>query len=183
MNELNTNVSTNVASKPSALERPSVGYAALLIYGFVLAGIHQITDLSLGLPGHFGLIWMAALIFARLRSPLNHTASITACGYILGGTLLHHFSPTLVSYLAVAMLLDAVFRILPGAMQRAVFLAPIGATLFAIKVLFMALLGGFFMLKGGALQHGIGFPLLTHFCFGLVGTVLGTLLAQAVSKR
>ena len=86
MNLPNTNASISNGSRNSALERPLNQFLLLGALGLSLAGIHEAWDLSLGLPGHFGLVWMASLICARAGSSLRFAALTTAIAYAGGAS-------------------------------------------------------------------------------------------------
>jgi hypothetical protein len=174
------NVSKNLVSKHFALERPLQQYGVLGGVGIALAGLHQSWDLALALPGHFGLIWMAALVCARAGSSLRFAAIFTAIVYagseaaFTGGSL--HTIGHGPAYLVAAFALDCAWRVSPALVRRPVFAGLVGGAAFALKPMVMAGLVTIIDLKAGALRHGLGFPLLTHFCFGATGAVIGALL-------
>lgn len=186
MNLPHTNASTSNGLRNSALERPLNQVLFLGALGISLAGIHQAWDLSLGLPGHFGLIWMASLMCARAGSKLRFAALGTAIAYaggtsaFSGGThaLLGH-AP---GYLVAALAVDLAWALAPALTRRRLTAGIIGGIAFALKPLVMATLVALIGIKAGSLSHGVGFPVLTHFCFGATGAVIGALLWQGIQS-
>jgi len=184
------NASKSSASKTSVLERPLTQFLILCGVGIALGGIHQAWDFKLGLPGHFGLIWMAGLVCARAGSNLRFAAVATAAAYagsmaaFTGGSV--HTIGHAPAYLAAAIVLDAAWRLSPVLVRRPAFAGILGGIAFGLKPLVFAALAAIIDLKAGSLRNGLGFPLLTHFCFGATGAVLGALLwqsSQVLNKR
>lgn len=177
------NASKSTGSKTSVLDRPQNQFLILCGTGVALGGIHQVWDFALGLPGHFGLIWMAALVCARAGSPLRFAAAITALAYstsmtaFAGGSL--HSLGHAPAYLAAALVLDCAWQLSREFVRRPALAGITGGISFALKPLVMVLLVSFLDIKAGSLRAGLGFPLLTHFCFGATGAVIGALLWQS----
>lgn len=186
MNLPNTNASISNGSRNSALERPLNQFLLLGALGISLAGIHQAWDLSLGLPGHFGLIWMASLICARAGSNLRFAALTTAIAYaggasaFSGGT--HSVFGHAPGYLIAALAVDFAWRLAPSLTRQRLTAGLLGGIAFAMKPLVMAALVALIGIKAGSLSHGIGFPVLTHFCFGATGAVIGALAWQGIKS-
>jgi len=170
---------------------PLRGSLALFAAGLVLAGCHEAFDLSLGLPGHFGLIWMAGLMLARGSSTLSFAATTTAFGYAAGGAgfdgfgaaAWHHAATHAPAYLVPALIVDAAARASRGHLVSRTSLAGVaGGVAFAVKPAVLALLVAVFELKAGSLRHGLAFPMLTHLCFGAVGAVIGSVLYRGLTE-
>ncbi|MCB1749875.1 MAG: hypothetical protein H6977_14805 [Gammaproteobacteria bacterium] len=186
MNTLITPASTSSVSRPFVPERAFGRGLALLGAGLMLAVFHRALDLSLGLPGHFGVFWMAALVLARSASPLPAAALVTALGYLCGGAVLGaHATHGMVNapgYLAAALCLDGAWWLAPALLAHPFSAALIGAVAFALKPALLAVAVAAFELKGGALRHGLGVVVLAHACFGGVGAVIGALLWQGQGR-
>lgn len=164
--------------------------------GLLLAGCHERFDLSVGLPGHFGIIWMAGVMFVRLSSPLAFTAALTTLGYAAGGTGLDlvggrgpwHAVTHLPVYLVPALIVDFAAR--PFSVDPQDHLRPmpawraalVGGVAFASKPLALAAGVTAFGMTAGALRHGIAFPVLTHFAFGAIGAVIGCLIRMTLEE-
>jgi len=179
--------STSSASRPSV---PEAGHAHTLLLagsGVLLAGFHQAFDLSLGLPGHFGVILMAVLVMARAGSPLPTAAMVTTLGYLAGTAVFAglggHKLLNLPAYLLCAAALDAAFRLSPALVRSPVPAALVGAGAFALKPLLVALLAAGFAFEVGALRHGAVVPLFSHAAFGGVGAAIGALLWAGARGR
>jgi hypothetical protein len=174
-----TSSPTNSASKPSA---PSVGLAhaaALLGIGALLALIHQAWDFHLKLPGHYGLVWMAGVMMTRHWSPARWAALGSACGYIGGTALLTHGAHAGLTqapvYALCALVVDAAWMLGAAQLRRLAAAALLGGVAFMLKPITVYLLAHGLDLELGTLRFGAAFPIITHFCFGAVGAVIGTL--------
>ena len=190
MNTPTTNASTSSASRLSVLDQPLHQVLLLLATGVLLAGFHQAWDFALGLPGHFGLVWMAGIVLARAGSRVRFAACCAALGYAGGdvafsGAAAMHALGQAPGYALGALMIDLAWQTRTSLVTRPAFAGLVGGLAFACKPLMMVALVALFEIKAGSLRHGLGFPLLTHFCFGATGAVIGALLwqsAQAVPR-
>ena len=171
-----TNASTSSSSRRSVPER----LRGLLVpagLGLVLAAIHATDKLALGLPGHFGLLWMAGMVLARAGSSERHAALASALAYVAGtwgfAGLAWHALGQAPGYLLAAWLLDTCWRWWPQAFGRAWSAALVGGLAFLCKPLLMAGAVSLFDLAAGSLRQGLSFALLTHFAFGACGALIG----------
>lgn len=184
MNLSTINAWTSSASRLSGRKQQLREFLLLFFCGVLLAGFHQASDLSLGLPGHFGLVWMAAIVFARAGSTLPYAAIAMALGYAGGGAtfgaVASHAIGQAPGYLVSALAVDGVWRLLAVTWTRPVLAGLFGGLAFACKPLVMVAMVALFDIKAGSLHHGLAFPLLTHFCFGATGAVLGAFLWQGI---
>lgn len=183
---MNRPISSSLPSNASRISRPEVDlahYAALLGIGIVLAGVHQAWDLKLGLPGHYGLIWMAGIVASRHWSQASWAATICAAGYVAGtvgftGFAAHGLTHA-PAYAISTLVLDLIWRLSGTRFASVPVAALAGGIAFLMKPLCMMALVLVIGLEVGSLRHGNLFPLLTHFAFGLTGAVLGTLAWRA----
>ncbi len=187
MNRPITSSLTSNASKTSRpeawIDRGAAHYAALLGIGVILAGIHQAWNLKLGLPGHYGLIWMAGIVASRHWSQATWAATLCAVGYIAGTAgftgFAQHGLTQAPAYAISTIVLDGLWRVCGPRFARTPVAALAGGLAFLMKPLVMLALASFAGLTIGSLRHGNLFPLVTHFAFGLTGAVLGTLAWRA----
>lgn len=182
-----TSSPTNSASKPSV---PSVGLAhaaALFGIGALLALIHQAWDFHLKLPGHYGLVWMAGVMMTRHWSPARWAAVGTVFGYIGGTALLTHGAHAGLMqtpvYALCALVVDAAWLLGAARMRSLALVALLGGAAFMLKPITVYLLANGLDLHLGTLRFGAVFPIITHFCFGAVGAVIGTLAHGASVHR
>lgn len=160
--------------------------ALLLIGGGVMAVVlHRATDLSLGLPGHHGIEWMAIMILGRASSRFRGAGTLTSLGASFASTLpfLHGDNPfTWIYYLLPGPVMDLAFRYLPR---------------YASKLWFMVLLGGFAhvtkpigqltvnLLTGwpiGSFRFGVVYPFTSHILYGMIGGLLGALILYGIRR-
>lgn len=160
--------------------------ALLLIGGGMMAVVlHRTTDLSLGLPGHHGIEWMAIMILGRTSSRFRGAGTLTSLGASFASALpfLHGDNPfTWIFYLLPGPVMDLAFRYLPR---------------YASKLWFMVLLGGFAhmtkpigqltvnLLTGwpiGSFRFGVVYPFASHILYGMIGGLLGALILYGVRR-
>ncbi len=178
---------TSTASKPFA---PSLGlahYAALFGIGALLALIHQGWDFRLQLPGHYGLVWMAGVMLTRHWSAARWAATGTVLGYIGGTALLTHGAHASLMqtpfYALSTLAIDAAWLLGAARMRQLALVGLLGGIAFMLKPIAVYALANGLNVQLGTLRFGAVFPLITHFCFGAVGAVIGTLMYGAGSKR
>ena len=160
--------------------------ALLLIGGGVMAVIlHRALDMSLGLPGHHGIEWMAIMILGRASSKFRGAGTLTSIGASFASVLpfLHGDNPmTWIYYLLPGPVMDLAFRYLPR---------------YANKLWFMVLLGGLAhmtkpigqltanLITGwpiGSFRFGIVYPFASHLFFGMIGGLLGAMVVLGISR-
>jgi hypothetical protein len=160
--------------------------ALLLISGGVAAVVlHRAIDLSLGLPGHHGIEWMAIMIIGRASSKYRGAGTLTSIGASFASVMpfLAGDNPiTWAYYLLPGPVMDLAFRYLPR---------------YAHKLWFMALLGGFAhmtkpvgqltvnLVTGwpiGSFRFGVLYPFASHILFGMIGGFLGGLIVLGVNR-
>lgn len=172
-----------VAAGTPAVRDTPMHRLALVAVGVALAAFHQAFDLKLGLPGHFGLVWMGVVVAASQISLSTWAATLAACGYVGGsmafaGLSMHALTHVPI-YAGVGLLLDAARHIGATAFRRTWFAGLAGGVAFAAKPLVLFALAATVGLEVGSLRHGHAVPIITHFAFGLTGAVLGTLAWRA----
>ena len=153
----------------------------LLIGGGVTAVVlHRLFDISLGLPGHHGIEWMALLIIGRMSSRFRGAGTLTSVGASFASTLpfLQGGNPyARVFYLMPGLVVDFVFQYLPRYANQLWFLMLLGGLAHVTKPLgqlTVNLLTGF---PFGSFRFGILYPFTGHLLFGMIGGLLGALVA------
>ncbi len=160
--------------------------ALLLIGGGVMAVVlHRALDMSLGLPGHHGIEWMAIMILGRASSKFRGAGTLTSIGASFASVLpfLHGDNPmTWIYYLLPGPVMDLAFRYLPR---------------YANKLWFMVLLGGLAhmtkpigqltvnLITGwpiGSFRFGVAYPFASHLLFGMIGGLLGAMVVLGISR-
>lgn len=174
---------TSTVSSNSAPDISFAHYALLLGIGVLLAGVHQGWDAPLSLPGHFGLMWMAGIMLTRQRSSATWAATVAALGYA-GGTaafagFAHHGLIQAPLYALSTVVVDVAWRVDSRRSAHLCGAAVVGGLAFVLKPLALFAFAQGISLNLTTLRLGPVFPLLTHFSFGAVGAIIGTLLARA----
>ena len=183
---MNRSITPSLTSSVSSTTVPELSfahYAQLMGVGVLLAGLHQGWDLHLGLPGHFGLMWMAGIMLARQKSPVTWAASVAALGYA-GGTaafagLAHHGLLQAPLYVLSSIVVDLAWRLDNRRCTHLLGAALVGGVAFMLKALVLFAFAHGISSNFSAVRAGPGFALLSHFSFAAVGAIIGTLLARA----
>ena len=151
--------------------------ALLLIGGGVLAVVlHRASDLSLGMPGHHGIEWMALLIIGRASSRFRGAGTLTSAGASFASMLpfLHGENPyTWLFYLLPGPVMDLAYRYLPRYTNRLWFMILLGGIAHASKPVGQLIIN---LLTGwpfGSFRYGVVFPFVSHLFFGMIGGLLG----------
>ena len=175
------------AAAPGLARYPSIR-AALILLGLGAAGAiaHAVLRFPLHLPGRHGLEWMALLVIARRLSPYPGAASLAACGAALVSAIPPFgFAGPLapLMYLMPGVLLDLLYDF-AGARWRgsALALGLFAALAHAARPLVGWNAAAFFGVHYGPLAQGLGYLLLMHLAFGLIGGVIGAQLWR-LSRR
>lgn len=170
---------------PSSLSIADGGLLGLLLLGVLVALLHAKLRYGLGLPGHHGLEWMTAALFARFISPRNWSALAVGCGAAAGEMIfaadLLHLAKSVPLYLVCGALVDLLYRGLPQTLRGVAAAAAIGALAHSAKALLQLGAVLAFGAELGLARHGLLFPLLTHAAFGLVGGACGAVLARGLN--
>ncbi len=162
------------------------GEALLLIGSGVIAVVfHRAFDISLGLPGHHGLEWIALLIIGRMSSRFRGASTLTSVGASLASTLpfLQGRNPyEWVFYLPPGLAMDFAFRYLPRLTNQLWFLVLLGGFAFVTKPavqLTINLITGWPL---GSFRFGILYPFAGHLLFGMIGALLGALVVTGIRR-
>jgi len=178
---------TSAASKPTVPNLGLAHYATLIGIGALLALVHQAWDFHLKLPGHYGLVWMAGVMLARHWSPARWAATGTVLGYVGGTVLLTHGAHAGLTqapiYALSTLVIDAVWLLGAARLRHVALAGLLGGVAFMLKPMAVYAFAHGFNLHFGSLRFGPLFPILTHFCFGAVGAVIGTLLHGAGTRH
>lgn len=162
-------------------------WEALLLFGSgVLAVVlHRAYDLSLGLPGHHGMEWMALMIIGRASSRFRGAGTLTSVGASFASTLpfLHGENPfTWLFYLLPGPLMDFAFSVFPEGANRVWFLVMLGGLAHMTKpvgqLIFNLATGWPF----GSFRYGVVYPFASHLLFGMIGGLVGALIVLGVQR-
>lgn len=165
-------VSPRKRSSSAIKAAPSPAAAAILVLlgsGALLAALRIGSHMHLHMPGHQGLIRVAALMLAVRVTGLPWAATIMATGAaaVAGLSPAQGFDPTgSLEYLLCGLVIDSSNRLVPQRQLHPIFMAAVGAAANATKPLalwIIAAIGGF---SFESLEHGLAFPLAMHLAFG-----------------
>jgi len=157
----------------------------LISCGVTAVVLHRAFDLSLGLPGHHGIEWMALMIIGRASSRFRGAGTLTSIGAAFASTLpfLHGENPfTWLFYLLPGPVMDLAVRYLPRFANKLWFLILLGGLAHATKPigqLTMNLVTGW---PFGSFRYGVLYPFASHLLFGMIGGLLGGLILLGIRR-
>jgi hypothetical protein len=160
--------------------------ALLLFSGGALAVVlHRAYDLSLGLPGHDGIEWMALMIIGRASSRFLGAGSITSIGAAFASTLpfLHGENPfTWLFYLLPGPVMDFAFRYLPKYANKIWFMVLLGGLAHATKPIGQLTINLMTGWPFGSFRYGVVYPFASHLLFGMIGGLVGALIVLGIQR-
>jgi len=155
-----------------------------LIGGGVTAVVlHRAFDLSLGLPGHHGIEWMALMIIGRASSRFRGAGTLTSIGASFASVLpfLHGTNPfTWLFYLLPGPMMDVAFRYLPRYANKLWFMVLLGGFAHVTKPIAQLTLNLLIGWPVGSFRFGVVYPFASHLLFGMIGGLLGALVVFGI---
>jgi hypothetical protein len=162
-------------------------WEALLLFGggALAVVLHRTFDMSLGLPGHHGMEWMALMILGRASSRFRGAGTLTSVGASLASTmpLLHSDNPyTWLFYMLPGPVMDLAFRYLPGLTNKVWFLVLLGGLAHATKPVGQLIINLNTGWPFGSFRNGVLYPFATHLLFGMIGGLVGALIVLGIQR-
>lgn len=167
--------SSNIEAAPIA-----VTILILIGLGALLASLRLGSHLHLHLPGHQGLIRIAAMMLAArvCRLPWAATIMASGAGVVAAISPTHGFDPTgPLAYVLSALVIDFSNRLAPQRQTNLFFMAVVGAAANATKPLSLSIISAVGGLQFESLVHGLAYPLAMHLVFGLGAGVSAWMLS------
>ena len=179
--------SQKTASKAFPIDWTLKWREALLLFGSgVLAVVmHRAYDMSLGLPGHHGMEWMALMIIGRASSRFRGASSITSLGASFASMLptLNSDNPyTWLFYLLPGPAMDLAFRYLPRYANKLWFLILLGGFAHATKPIGQFVVNVFTGWPFGSFRYGVVYPFASHLLFGMIGGFIGAVIVLGIQR-
>ena len=184
---MNGTSSLRNTSKSFPTEWSLTWWEALLLIGSGITAVvlHRAYDLSLGMPGHHGIEWMALMIIGRASSRFRGAGTLTSIGASFASTLpfLHGDNPfTWLFYLLPGPVMDLAFRYLPRYANALWFMMVIGGLAHATKPIGQLVINLITGWPFGSFRYGVAFPFVSHFFFGMIGGLLGALIVLGIHR-
>src|SRR5512138_1720083 len=162
-------------------------WEALLLIGSGVTAVvlHRALDLSLGLPGHHGIEWMALMIIGRASSRFRGAGTLTSLGaasasmlpFLQGGNSFAWFF-----YLLPGPVMDLAFRYLPRLANKLWFLILLGGLAHVTKPMGQLTINLITGWPFGSFRYGVLYPFASHFLFGMIGGLLGGSILLGVQR-
>jgi hypothetical protein len=153
--------------------------------GVLAVLLHRLFDLSLQLPGHHGIEWMALLILGRASSRFRGAGTLASIGASGASMLpfLHGENPfTSVFYLLPGLVMDLAFHYFPLIAASLWFQVMLGGLAHVTKPIGQLTINLATGWPFGSFRYGILYPFAGHLLFGMIGGLLGGLILLGVRR-
>ena len=168
-------------SKPGVRQMTVIALVAVMIL------IAKTTlRMPIKVPGHGGVLWIAALIIGR--AVVRRPGSATLMG-LIGGTLVAIFVPgdtamffTVLKYVLPGLMLDMLAPLFDGRFDRMPFAVLVGGVAHACKVVVDLLQGLAAGLPRSVLFTGVTFELALHIAFGALGGLIAAIVLRVLIR-
>lgn len=170
----------------SSEPRQSSWFQLLLIFsaGILAVWFHEALRWPLNLPGRHGLELMAILMFVRLSAPQHYAATLAAIGGVSASLVFNDTAGvSSLILLAQGLFIDSAHRLLRHHRLALWLMIVVTALAHTLKPLIKSGLQSGMGIASDSLSHGLLYPLLTHFSFGLVGGLAGFLAWRSLQKN
>lgn len=166
----------------------TLGWAeALLLIGSGVTAVilHRALDMSLGLPGHHGIEWMALMLIGRMSSRFRGAGTLTSVGASVASTIpfLQGGNPyTWIFYLLPGLVVDFAFRYLPRYADKVWFLIVLAGLAHMTKPIGQLIINLISGWPFGSFRYGILYPFASHLLFGMIGGLLGASIIIGIRR-
>ncbi len=155
----------------------------ILSAGALTVWFHEALRWPLNLPGRHGLELMAILMFVRLSARQTYAASLAAMGGVSASLLINDAAGVAaIILLAQGLFIDSAYRLLKHHSLTLAMMIMVTALAHMLKPLIKLSLQSNLGIVSDSLDQGLLYPLVTHFCFGLVGGLAGLLAWRSMQK-
>lgn len=155
----------------------------ILSAGVLTVWFHEALRWPMNLPGRHGLELMAILIFVRLSTPQTYAASLAAMGGVTASLVFNDAAGVgAIILLAQGLFIDSGYRLLRHHSLTVFLMILVTALAHMLKPLFKLVFQSGMGIVSDSLNHGLFYPLVTHFCFGLIGGLAGLLAWRSMQK-
>jgi hypothetical protein len=159
----------------------------LALVGVLIATLRAHLRIPMNIPGRHGIEVMAILISARMLSKQTFASSITMI--VTSAMMFFPFmgfkDPTMpFIYVGIGLSLDYLWNKFNLSTKNIFFVALFGGLVYMlIPILRTGIhFSGIYAITS-FVKHGIFIPILTHFIFGVVGTILGLGIFKAINRK
>lgn len=155
----------------------------ILSAGALTVWFHEALRWPLNLPGRHGLELMAVLMFVRLSASQVYAASLAAMGGVTASLVFNDAAGVgAMILLAQGVFIDSAYRLLKHHSLTLLLMILVTAIAHMLKPLIKLSFQSGLGIVSDSLDHGLLYPLVTHFCFGLVGGLAGLLAWRSMQK-
>ena len=164
----------------------SSSFKLLLIFsaGILAVWFHEALRWPLNLPGRHGLELMAILLFVRMSAPQHYAATLAAMGGI-AASLLFNDAPGVGNLILFAqgLFIDSAHRLLKRHSLTLWLMLVVTALAHMLKPMIKFGFQSSMGIVSDSLSHGLLYPLITHFSFGLIGGLAGFMAWRSLQKN
>ncbi len=155
----------------------------LFCFGGLAVFIHQALRMPMHLPGKQGLIWIALLAAGKYSSRLGLSGSLTGVGAAIASLCFVNHDPfAWLIYFVAGCVTDFIFAGTPRTMLNIIFITLSFGIIHTLKPVIRGIIELSTGITESSLSGGIGYPMLTHFVFGVAGSLIGIFAGKAILK-
>ncbi|HSH52886.1 MAG TPA: hypothetical protein VK982_14265 [Bacteroidales bacterium] len=185
---MNGNLSQKAISKAFQTNTVSVVFEILFLFvlGISAIVVRSYLRIPLGIPGRHGLEFMAFIMIGRRISKLPFASVIAMLGatsfmFVPFIGIKDPFLPII--YIIMGVVIDSLYLACKKSNNRLAILSLIGGI--AYMVIPVSRIGIYLftgILENSLVKSGFIIPILSHFVFGVAGTMLGTGLIYSIKR-
>lgn len=183
MRPIGESQASSISSSSEWLRQRGLWLALIFGAGVLAVVLHEVFRWPMKLPGRHGLELMAILLFVRCASSERYATTLAALGGASVTLIAQHNAGVDATVLLLqGLALDGLYALVAGHAWTWYVLPLIAGAAHAIKPLVKLFFQAGAGIVSGSLAFGLGYPLLTHFIFGLVGGLVGVMAWRAMQK-
>ncbi len=187
MNTISGNVLQRNISKvfPSKITSTIAEIIFLFLMGAIAMLLHAKLRIPMHLPGKSGLFFMIIIISARASSRFRFGSSLACLGAasVLLITNLGFDDPFMpVVYILLGFVMDFLFGLATSIKPNVIFIALASGVSWMFIPLIRSAVSAITGFPYESILTGLGFPLISHFIFGLIGGFIGAGLVYWAGK-
>lgn len=173
-----------ISSSSDVLRQRWLMLALIFGAGALAVILHDVFRWPMKMPGRHGLELMAILLFVRCASTERYATTLAALGGVSAAFVLQHGGGVEATILLMqGLAIDAVYGFVAGRSWMWLALPVLAGVAHMIKpVVKMAWQAGL-AIPSNSLVYGLGYPMTTHFVFGLAGGLFGVMAWRGLQKK
>lgn len=174
---------STISSSSELLRQRWLMLALIFGAGALAVIMHDTFRWAMKMPGRHGLELMAILLFVRCASGERYATTLAALGGVSAAFVLQHNSGIEATILLMqGLVIDGVYGRMIGRSWWMLVLPVLAGVVHMIKPVVKMVFQAGLSIPSNSLVFGLGYPMMTHFIFGLVGGLAGVMAWRGLQK-